>query len=103
MLRERFARAALAASLIACAAFGAATVTPAYAEDVAVPAAAPAKNADRPPNGMHMAAVEAKYGAPAARHDAVGQPPITRWDYPDMVLFFEHDLLIHAVLLPPAA
>ena len=103
MLRPRFARAALAASLIACATLGAATVTPAYAEDVAVPAAPPARSSDRPPNGMHMAAVEAKYGAPASRHDAVGQPPITRWDYPDMVLFFENDLLIHAVLLRPQA
>jgi hypothetical protein len=103
MLRQRFARAALAASLIASASLWAASVTPAYAEDVAVPAAAPAKSGDRPANGMHMAAVEAKYGAPAARHDAVGQPPITRWDYADMVLFFENDLLIHAVLLHPQA
>jgi hypothetical protein len=102
MLRERFARAALAASLIASASLWAASVTPAYAEDVAVPATPPATSSDRPPNGMHMAAVEAKYGAPANRHDAVGQPPITRWDYPGMVLFFENDLLIHAVLLPHA-
>ena len=98
MLRQRFARAALAASLIACAAFGAATVTPAHAEDVAVPAAAPAKNADRPPNGMHMAAVEAKYGAPASRHDAVGQPPITRWDYPSFSVFFEFNRVVHSVV-----
>ena len=103
MVRHRFERAALAASLIAAAVLGAAAVAPAYAEDVAVPAAGPAASADRPARGMRMAAVEAKYGAPASRHDAVGTPPITRWDYPGMVLFFENDMLIHAVLVPPQA
>ena len=59
-------------------------------------------NVDRPSRGLTMAAVEAKFGAPAQRHAAVGgaspaQPPITRWDYPHFSGFFEKDRVIHSV------
>ena len=56
-------------------------------------------NVERPGRGMTMTAVEAKFGAPTQKHDAVGQPPISRWDYGDFAVFFEHDLVIHAVAL----
>lgn len=52
----------------------------------------------RPKSGMTMTAVESTYGAPAQRHAAVGQPPITRWDYPSFSVYFEHDRVIHAVV-----
>jgi hypothetical protein len=51
----------------------------------------------RPKSGMSMTAVESTYGAPSQRHGAVGEPPITRWDYPEFSVYFEHDLVIHAV------
>jgi hypothetical protein len=51
----------------------------------------------RPKSGQTMDAVESKYGAPSQRHAAVGEPPITRWDYPDFSVYFEHDRVIHAV------
>jgi hypothetical protein len=54
----------------------------------------------RPGRGMTMHAVEAKFGAPAARHEAVGEPPISRWDYPGFRVFFEKDRVIHAVVDP---
>jgi hypothetical protein len=54
----------------------------------------------RPARGMTMHAVEAKFGAPQERHPAVGQPPISRWDYPGFAVFFEHDRVIHAVVEP---
>ena len=59
-------------------------------------------NVDRPARGATMAAVEAKYGAPAQKHATVGgasaaQPAITRWDYPHFSVFFEKDRVIHAV------
>ena len=66
-------------------------------------AAAAAAPGDRPERGMHMTAVEARYGAPASRYPAVGRPPITRWDYPGVVVFFEYDRVIHAVLRPAEA
>ena len=52
----------------------------------------------RPKSGMTMTAVESTYGAPAQRHPTVGQPPITRWDYPSFSVYFEHDRVIHAVV-----
>lgn len=54
---------------------------------------------ERPARGMSMAAVEARFGAPVARHEAVGQPPITRWDYGDFAVFFEFERVVHAVAL----
>jgi len=57
-------------------------------------------NLDRPGRGMTMKTVEAKYGAPQERHPAVGQPPITRWDYPAFTVFFENERVIHAVVNP---
>jgi hypothetical protein len=55
-------------------------------------------NVERPGRGMTMKTVEAKYGAPQQRHPTVGQPPITRWDYPSFSVFFEHEYVIHAVV-----
>ena len=55
----------------------------------------------RPDKGQTMQAVEAKFGAPQVRHDAVGKPPITRWDYPGFSVFFEHQRVIHAVAIKP--
>lgn len=51
----------------------------------------------RPQAGMSMTAVESQFGAPAERRAAVGQPPITRWDYAAFSVYFEHDRVIHAV------
>ncbi|MDP2326098.1 MAG: phosphodiesterase [Gammaproteobacteria bacterium] len=55
---------------------------------------------ERPARGSSMASVEARFGAPGARSSAVGKPPITRWDYPDFVVFFEHDHVVHSVRRP---
>ena len=52
----------------------------------------------RPARGIDMARVEAQFGAPSQRHGAVGEPPITRWEYPGFVVFFEHDRVIHTVV-----
>src|SRR5262245_48662014 len=54
--------------------------------------------APHPNRGMSMSAVEAKFGQPANRHNAVGEPPITRWDYPRCRVYFEHQFVIHAVM-----
>jgi hypothetical protein len=54
----------------------------------------------RPSGGMTMHAVEARFGAPQQRHAAVGEPPISRWDYQGFTVFFERDRVIHAVVDP---
>jgi hypothetical protein len=51
----------------------------------------------RPARGMSMERVESMYGPPTDRRAAVGDPPITRWDYPGFIVFFEYQHVIHAV------
>jgi hypothetical protein len=58
-------------------------------------------NVERPARGQTKAAVEAKFGAPQTRHDAVGTPPITRWDYASFSVYFEKDRVIDAVATAP--
>lgn len=55
-----------------------------------------------PRRGMTMSRVEARFGAPTKRYAAVGQPPITRWDYPHFSVFFEYKYVIHSVVHAPA-
>jgi hypothetical protein len=52
---------------------------------------------NKPSRGMTQARVEANYGTPVTRRGAVGDPPISRWDYADFVVYFEYDKVIHAV------
>lgn len=52
-----------------------------------------------PHSGLNMAKVEAAFGAPARRVEAVGQPPISRWEYPGFIVYFEQDKVIHTVAL----
>ncbi|MDH4106676.1 MAG: hypothetical protein OEW35_00010 [Gammaproteobacteria bacterium] len=51
----------------------------------------------KPKRGMTQANVEAQFGAPQSRRAPVGDPPISRWEYANFVVFFEHDRVIHAV------
>lgn len=88
--------AALAAALLLLVSLGARAETVAVDDQVSVRAS----DIDRPAKGMSMKTVEAKYGAPQDRHDAVGNPPITRWDYPLFTVYFEHEYVIHAVVNP---
>jgi hypothetical protein len=57
--------------------------------------------AQRPARGMTMSKVTSNWGAPFTKNAAVGEPPITRWEYNDFVVFFEHDRVLHAVLKHP--
>ena len=57
---------------------------------------------ERPTRGSSMSVVEAHFGAPTSKHPAVGDPPITRWDYPQFSVFFEHDKVLHAVIVRQA-
>lgn len=52
---------------------------------------------EHPARGMTMSRVEATFGSPANRQPAVGQPPITRWEYPGFIVYFEHQHVIHTV------
>lgn len=51
-----------------------------------------------PSNGMKKSEVRSAYGDPAMTHAAVGDPPITRWDYANWSVYFEYDLVLFTVL-----
>ncbi len=51
-----------------------------------------------PQRGMTMQRVESKWGQPQQRMPAVGEPPITRWQYDGFVVYFEFDRVIHTVM-----
>lgn len=52
----------------------------------------------RPVNGESMQAVEARFGKPQATHGPVGDPAITRWDYPGYSVYFEFDRVLTSVV-----
>jgi hypothetical protein len=57
-----------------------------------------------PARGMSMEQVAGKFGEPTTKTPAVGKPPISRWEYPGFVVYFEFDHVIHAVAMDgPAA
>lgn len=91
-------------SLLICAAFatGLGTIPgpAAQAETIAVDSGLAVKDSDvsTPARGMTMSQVESKFGAPSSKVAAVGQPPISRWQYPGFVVYFESDHVIHAVV-----
>lgn len=57
---------------------------------------------DLPVNGLNKQQVEQRYGQPVTKRDAVGDPPISRWDYNDFNVYFEYDLVIESVLVAEA-
>jgi len=59
---------------------------------------APGADNGRPTRGMTQDSVQSKYGAPVSINAAVGEPPISSWEYANMVVFFEYDRVIHAVM-----
>jgi hypothetical protein len=59
--------------------------------------AASASNSERPRSGQSKAQVEASFGMPEVRSSAVGDPPISSWEYQNFTVYFEYDHVIHAV------
>jgi hypothetical protein len=58
---------------------------------------AEATRTERPARGVSKAQVEQRYGQPTRMVAAIGEPPISRWEYPGFVVYFEFDHVIHAV------
>jgi len=70
------------------------------AETIAVDSGIAVKESDvvTPTRGMTMDQVATKFGAPVTKVPAVGKPPISRWEYPGFVVYFEADRVIHSVV-----
>ena len=50
-----------------------------------------------PASGSTQASVESTFGAPISKKAAVGDPPISSWEYEGFVVFFEYFRVIHSV------
>ena len=74
---------------------------PAFGETLAIDGQVAVKpsGVETPQRGSSMSAVEAKFGAPANKSGPVGSPPITKWFYPNFVVVFENDKVLHAVVV----
>ncbi len=73
----------------------------ATAELIEIPIASQAQSSlsiPRPERGASTVSVESEYGAPVSKTPTVGDPPISRWDYPDFYVYFEYEHVIHTVL-----
>lgn len=64
-----------------------------------------ARDVALPARGQTMSQVESRFGAPQRKHAPVAgpgdtrhNPPITRWDYADFSVYFEHSHVVNAVL-----
>jgi hypothetical protein len=51
-----------------------------------------------PSNGMSMSEVRTRFGEPSQQAGAVGEPPITRWEYQQWSVYFEYKLVLFTVL-----
>lgn len=74
---------------------------PLAAEVIIVPVgqqAAEKQSVERPTKGITKDQVQKRFGDPQEWNDPVGDPPISSWEYPDFVVFFEYDRVLHSVL-----
>jgi len=47
--------------------------------------------------GLSKQSLQSRWGEPQTKRGAIGDPPISRWEYSDYVVFFEYNHVIHAV------
>ena len=73
-----------------------------YADVLLIEEVRQAGRMELPKNGQSKADIEAKFGAPAEKNAAVGDPPISNWKYATYSVYFEHDLVLFTVLHPGA-
>lgn len=74
---------------------------PAFSETLAIDGQVAIKpsSVETPVRGSTMSAVEQRFGAPSNKSSPVGNPPITKWFYPNFVVVFEHDKVLHSVVI----
>lgn len=81
----------LASTLLAAASVQADTLT------IPVGQQAASQQVSLPQRGTSTSAVRQQHGEPVTRHGAVGEPPISRWDYAGFSVYFEYDKVVHSV------
>ena len=68
-----------------------------FAEEIRIPSASKASPRWRCPRVATQDQVLDRFGLADEEHPAVGQPPITRWDYREFSVYFERDRVINSV------
>ena len=88
-------------SLIAATALLGALVVPPisiHADVLLIEEVRQAGRMELPENGQTKPEVETRYGEPETRHSAVGDPPISRWEYERWSVYFEYNRVLFTVL-----
>ncbi|HSC68423.1 MAG TPA: hypothetical protein VLC79_12065 [Cellvibrio sp.] len=70
------------------------------AEEIRIPIGEQAKDQaeiEMPTKGMSKERVKALFGEPELEFAAQGQPPISRWKYPEFTVYFDSNTVIHCV------
>ncbi len=74
------------------------SIGPVQAEVLRIPVSQQgAARISMPAHGDQQSQVVQQFGEPRVRHTRVGQPPISRWDYPSFSVYFEHSTVINSV------
>ena len=73
-----------------------------YADVLLIEEVRQAERMELPKNGQNKTDVEAQFGTPVEKNDAVGDPPISSWKYDTYSVYFEYDLVLSTVLHPGA-
>jgi len=55
------------------------------------------KSSVGPSSGLTQESVEATYGSPNSKKAAIGDPPISSWEYDGFIVYFEFDRVVHSV------
>ena len=74
---------------------------PALADVLLVDGIQSAPQMQTPRNGLTMSQIRQQFGSPKTELPAVGEPPISRWEYEGYSVFFENDLALHSVIHHP--
>ena len=72
-----------------------------HAETLRIPIGSQSGTLDLPTLGQSRSLVIERFGLPSKEHAPVGQPPITRWDYPTFSVYFEYQHVLKSVVHPP--
>jgi|SaaInlLV_10m_DNA_2_1039722.scaffolds.fasta_scaffold62657_2 hypothetical protein len=72
--------------------------TPLQADNLSIPGHYPSDSMMvMPKRGISMDRVLEQFGEPQRRIEAIGQPPITEWDYGNFRVFFEYQTVLHSL------
>jgi len=56
------------------------------------------QSSNTPTRGMTKEQVLNRFGEPQSRRAAVGDPPISRWNYSGYSVYFEYNIVLHSLV-----